>query len=241
MTKTFITFSGLALLVLMGFGFQTYHRHQAIESELSKARMVEAEIIALETEIEQSDEFPIDLEQQIDSLEEENKELHRLRNEIQQLRQRTNTLNELRLKNQQLAQTLQRSKESGQLDAASLGFVSNDQWKDLGTQTPKQALTTLFYYLSQGNLAALVSRSSLDQMEPNPLDKLSPEDLKRVSEDMKTFTKDIKSFRVQQLNQHDETHVTAQIQTALNGEVVPVKLLKIDSEWRFDMADANFF
>ena len=69
----------------------------------------------------------------------------------------------------------------------------------------------------------------------------SPEDLEKAAESMKNFTKNIKSFRVQQLNQHDESHITAKIQTALNGEAVPIKLLKQDNQWRFDMTDVNFF
>ena len=176
------------------------------------------------------------------SLEKENRALHRLRNEVQQLRQQTHELNQLRIKNQQLVQTLQRSNERGSLDAASLGFVSNEQWKDVGTNTPKQALTTFFYYLSQGDLRALVSRSTLDQAEQEPFENASPEDLEKAAESMKNFTKEIKSFRVQQLNQHDESHITVQVQTALNGENVPIKLLKQDNQWRFDMEDgAKFF
>jgi septal ring factor EnvC (AmiA/AmiB activator) len=242
MTKAFTTFGGLALLVLMGFAFRTYNQHQAIERELARVRIIEQEIKALEAELEPASEFPADLEEQIESLEKENRALHRLRNEVQQLRQQTNALNQLRIKNQQLVQTLQRSNERGSLDAASLGFVSNEQWKDVGTNTPKQALTTFFYYLSQGDLRALVSRSTLDQAEQEPFENASPEDLEKAAESMRNFTKEIKSFRVQQLNQHDESHITVQIQTAFNGETVPIKLLKQDKQWRFDMEDgAKFF
>lgn len=241
MTKAFTTFGGVALLVLMGFAFRAYNHSQAIERELANARIVEQEIRVLEVELEEGHEIPLNLEEQIDSLEEANKELHKLRNEVQQLRQRTNALTRLRLKNQQLAQTIQRSNESGSLDAASLGFVSSERWKDMGTKTPEQALTTFFHYLSQGNLTALVARSILDKADQNPLEKLSPEDLKKASKSMMDFTKEIKGFRVHQLNQHDETHITVQIQTALNGEAIPIKLLKQDKEWRLDMQDTKFF
>ena len=225
----------------MGFAFRTYHQHQAIERELASARIVEQEIKALEAELGSASEFPVDLEEQIESLERENRALHRLRNEVQQLRKKTNALNQLRIENQRLAQTLQRSNENGSLDTPSLGFISNERWKDVGTNTPEHALTTFFYYLSQGDLMALFSRSTLDQTEQSPFKNASPEDLEKAAESMKNFTKNIKSFRVQQLNQHDESHITAKIQTALNGEAVPIKLLKQDNQWRFDMTDVNFF
>lgn len=241
MTKTFTVLVTIAVLALTGFGFRAYQKHQAIERELVKVRKAEQEIKALESELKENIEIPDDLEEQIKTLEEENRELHKLRNEVRQLREQSDSLDQLKLRNKQLVETIQRSKQSGEFDADALGFISSDRWRDVGLNTPEEALTTFFHYLSQGKIADLVPRSTLKNSNQNPFEKLSPEEIEKASQSVKEFTSNIQGFRIDRIDRHSETQITVQIQTALNGAAIPIELLKHGNEWRLNMDGQAFF
>ncbi len=241
MTKTTITISNITPLLLSGFGVQQFIAAKAIEAELAKAKKVELEIRQLEENLKTLEEPPADIEAQIEELKKENRELHRLRSEVRQLRQKTNTLAQLKERNQQLMESVERSQEQGSIDIASLGFVSKEQWTDAGLKDPESTVKTIFHYLSKGDLDALVARSAIEDESQNPLNTLDDEKRSAASETMRDFTQNIHGFRIAKQDQNNDHSVTVHIQTALDGEAIPVSLQKVDQQWKIDLKANQMF
>lgn len=241
MTKTNLILGSVMALLLVGFGVQQFTAANAAKAERAKAKKVAEEIRQLEENLESMEEPPADIEAQIEQLKQENRELHRLRSEVHQLRQQTNSLAQLRERNQQLLTSIKSSQEQGNLDVASLGFVAKEHWKDAGLRSPEATVQTIFHYLRQGDLEALVARSAIGDGAQNPLDSMDEEKRSAASDAMRDFIKNIYAFRIAKQDQTSNDTVTVHIQTALDGETIPVSLLKVDQQWKVDLAASKVF
>ncbi len=241
MKKPTLILGSIISLLLLAYGTQQFIAYKAVEAELAKAKKVEAEIRQLEENLKTIEEAPADLEAQIEKLKRENKELHRLRNEVRQLRQQTNSLAQVKERHSQLVASLEQSQQRGNLDTESLGFISKDRWKNAGMRNPTAAVTTIFHYLSAGNVEALASLTHIEDQSQNPLNGLSDEKRAAASETMREFTNSIHAFRIARQDQTSDEAITMHIQTALDGEAIPVAFQKVGQEWKIDLKASQVF
>ena len=106
--------------------------------------------------------------------------------------------------------------------------------------SPENAVTSFFHYLSQGNIDALLARCFFGD-GPNPIESLNEETREQASESLKEFSAQVPAFRISKLEHQSESDVSVQIQTALEGEALPFKLRKVGSEWKLNAEGEQFF
>lgn len=231
-------------IVIASIGFslaKAYQRKAAIEQKLAEARQIEQEVQQLlQSDSATQATMQATLEE-IANLEKANRDLHRLRNEVGQLRQQTNRIETLREENHRLATSLEQARQTGQVALDSLGFRESDGWQDVGMATPPDAIMTFFYYLRRGDPEALIERSQLSDPIRELLDQRRPEELERVRVSMRESTADISGFRIDSIEERENDKLIVQVQTALNGERLPIDLIKSGSQWRFNFTENSPF
>jgi uncharacterized membrane protein len=163
-----------------------------------------------------------------EKLREQNKDLPALRNDARQLRRAAADLEKLRAENQQLLGKINAAKSPGGPGAVPAGFIPRAAMQDVGASTPEAAVQTFLWAMTQGNLERLAQLTGADG-PPMPLN--AEQQKSRLSQEAQNFP----GFAIAEKNIISADEVEIGLQTSMGGTIAPIKLRRVDNEWKVDV------
>ena len=175
------------------------------------------------------------LEQEVEGLRAQTRDLAKLRNEVSQLRARQNELADARAEN---AQLLDAKRTGAKLPReAPPGFISKEQLRNAGFETPENAVQTFFWAMREGELAVMLQGLVPENEERKQLDRMPPE--KRMefeklfrAKDSREAMDHFNDFAVRGKEVISDDDVVLYIGSSLSTNTAKVKLARTAGEWR---------
>jgi hypothetical protein len=158
----------------------------------------------------------------------ENQELPRLRNEARQLRRQAEEVTRLRAENERLQVKI----NTGDAGSPALppDFIPRSALTDAGFSTPEATMQTMFWAMSTGNIARL--KQIAGAAGANVRD--DPEDDRRQMAQMAEQMKNLAGIRIAEKNVISPDEVELGLQSAVDGQIMPMKLKRVGGEWRIN-------
>lgn len=155
----------------------------------------------------------------------ENKDLPRLRNQVRQLRREAEELDKLRAGNQQLSAAGKTAAGLSGSAAILPGFVPRAALADVGFGTPEAAAQTFFWAMCSGNRQRL-REGSLHGEPPSAPDE------EQARREMISHFEPFPGFAITAQTNLAPDEVTLEVKTSANGTAVPLKLKRVENEWK---------
>jgi hypothetical protein len=166
------------------------------------------------------------INQEGDVLRQENKDLPKLRNEIRQLRLQLADLDKLRAENQRL---LAQPKASTANPAAPIAlpadYISKTALADVGMDTPEAAMQTFYWAMCRGDVKRLF-KCFEPQVDPNN------QATEEMRQDLIQQWSRFPGYRIAEKKVVSPNEVILGVQSSVGGQIMPMTLKRIDSEWR---------
>jgi hypothetical protein len=172
--------------------------------------------------------------EEIETLQDANRDLPKLRNEVRKLRDDKRELEKLQAENERLAAVLNAApKASAQPLSEAEGFVLKQTWSKAGFATPEATVQTFFWAIANKDIAAMAecvtgkARKSMEQ----GIQQSMADGGKSFEEEFAPLAK-IQGFRVAEKKQVAEDKIELGIQAAAGGRVMPMRLQLENGEWK---------
>jgi superfamily II RNA helicase len=171
---------------------------------------------------------------EIDALQEANRELPKLRNEVRQLRDEKREFERLQAENERLAAALKVApKTTARPMSEAEGFVLRQQWMHAGFATPEATLQTFFWAIANKDFAALAECATGDARKSmeEEIQRSVADGGKRFDEQFEPLAQ-MQGFRIAEKKQISENKIELGIQAAAGGRVMPMRLQLVNGEWK---------
>lgn len=163
--------------------------------------------------------------EEIEALQNANRELPKLRNEVRKLREEKRELEKLQTENQRLAASLKAAPKTGAPSLSEAeGFVLKQTWSNAGFATPEATVQTFFWAIAQRDAKRIA-----ECMPDNDRQKI--ERGLRGDESFSDLAK-MQGFRIVEKKQIAEDKVELGIQAAAGGRVMPMPVRLVNGEWK---------
>lgn len=176
-----------------------------------------------------------ELEEETAALRAQTRELPKLRNEVNQLRAKQNEVMTARAEHEQLV----RAQQSGARLPREVapGFISKEQLRNAGYETPEDAIQTFFWAMREGNFELAMQSLSPEERELARLERLSPE--KRAQEET-NFKRDVQEtmehfndFTVARREQLSDDTVALHVRSSISTNTSKFQLKRFGAEWKW--------
>lgn len=171
---------------------------------------------------------------EIDALQEANRDLPKLRNEVRKLREEKREFEKLRAENERLAASLKAGpKTAAPRMSEAEGFVLREKWTHAGFATPEATVQTFFWASATKDFKSLVECMSGRERErfEKELRESSDGGAKKFEKDFAVLA-DMQGFRIAERKQITEDKVELHIQAAAGGHAIPMPLQRVNGEWK---------
>ncbi len=177
------------------------------------------------------------LESEVVALKSETKDLARLRNEIGQLRTEQNEWANVRAENERLAD----AKRTGAPVPREVppGFISREQLRNAGYETPESTVETFFWAMREGNYEAVMQSFALGNRERANFENLSPENRAKEASDFKQrisqrMMQQFNDFSVAGREDISADTVVLHVRSSVSTNTLQHRLKRVGQEWKLD-------
>lgn len=171
---------------------------------------------------------------EIDALQEANRELPKLRNEVRRLRDEKREFETLQAENERLAAALKGApKMVAPHMSEAQGFVLREKWAHAGFATPEATIQTFFWAIAQRDVktwAECMSGSNREKIEQQLRE--SGDGMRKQFEREFAELAQIQGFRIAERKQIAEDKVELGLQAAAGGRLMPMPLRRLNGEWK---------
>ena len=187
----------------------------------------------VESNVASSAAMNSELEREAVELRAQTRDLPKLRTEVSQLRVRQRELATARVEHERLL----RAKESGAPVPREIppGFVSREQLRNAGYETPEDTIQTFFWAMREGNAAVAMESLSPENKQRIRFDSVPPEQREALelkarggAPEMKQFN----DFNVAERQQLSEDKVKLYLRSSLSTNTVSYELKRFGTEWK---------
>jgi hypothetical protein len=166
---------------------------------------------------------------EVEKLRAENRELPGLRSQAGQLRRQAADLDKLRAENQRLQAQLKSGTAPGEAAALPPDFITRDALRDMGQSTPENAIQTMFWAMTTGNINRIV-QCSLNYDNPSDPNVDSEALGRELVKQYAAFP----GFRIAEKTNLAPDEVEFGLQSSPGGVVLPRKLKLEGGLWRLE-------
>ena len=178
-----------------------------------------------------NDTVPVDTDE-IETLQNANRELPKLRNEVRGLRVEKRELEKLQGENERLAAALKTAPKTGAPRVSEAeGFVVKEKWSKAGFATPEATVQTFFWAVANKDLGALAECAAGEARKKMEQELQQSITAGRFEESFEPIAK-MQGFRIAEKKQISETKVELGIQAATGGRIMPMRLQLVNGEWK---------
>lgn len=174
-------------------------------------------------------------QREVEQLQRDAADIHRLRGEVTGLRQQTNELAKLRADNHRLQASIttagQRSPPATPPPSSAQGFYPKESWNFAGYADPESAFQSSVWAMSKGDLKTILASVTSDErarMEKEFAGKSGDEFTAQVSREMEK----IKGFRILKKETLSDDAMVLTIFGEGKDETLKLKFQRVGNEWK---------
>ena len=175
------------------------------------------------------------MEQEAAALRVQTRDLAKLRNEVSQLRTRPSELAAARTENARLIE----AKQTGAPLPREVppGFISKEQLRNAGYESPEDALQTLFWAMREGSYQLAMQLFASGNRERVHFESLTPEKRAQDEEGFRQrasqqLMKNFNDFSVAQREQISEDAVILHVRSSVGTNTLKFELKRFGNEWK---------
>src|SRR6266516_80102 len=163
-----------------------------------------------------------------------NAELLRLRNEVGPLRAQQPEIEKLRAANQRAAEEIKSGKFTPRRLADMEGAVPREKWSFAGFATPEATVQSFFVGIATGDPEQIMRCMTLEDAEGLRKQMAKdPEGMRKEFEEQFGKLGKVSGFRITGTRRKGDDKVEVLVQVVADGQSMPLRLRRVDSEWKF--------